>query len=47
MMSTYELTVYVLTKWFVQSPEQDPSKGGKNQTCDNKESYSYNNSQQK
>lgn len=27
MMSTYELTVYVLTKWFVQSPEQDPSKG--------------------
>ena len=30
MMSTYELTVYVLTKWFVQSPEQDPSKGGKN-----------------
>ena len=30
MMSTYELTVYVLTKWLVPSQEQDSSIGGKN-----------------
>ena len=30
MMSTYELTVYVLTKWLTQSQEQDKSRGGKN-----------------
>jgi solute carrier family 25 protein 33/36 len=29
MMSTYELTVYVLTKWLGQRQDRDKSRGGK------------------